>query len=144
LPARLTIPKLKIDAAILNVGLTQTGDMDVPNDLAQAGWYKYGPLPGNQGSAVIAGHLDGLRGAPGIFLNLNKLTAGDSISVTDSQGRVTSFAVQTTRTYDQDGSIGEVFQSEQGAHLNLITCTGAWDKAQRHYLKRLVVFADKM
>lgn len=143
LPVRLKVPKINIDANVLYMGLTKAGAMDTPTNVVDVGWYKLGPLPGNTGSAVIAGHIDGLRGEPGVFSNLDKLQAGDTLSVTDTTGQATSFVVHEVRIYDQNEQPPEVFSSSDGAHLNLISCTGTWDAAQHHFLKRRVVFTDK-
>lgn len=144
LPVRLKIAKIAIDAPITYVGLTKTGAMDAPGNVDDVGWYKGGTLPGNKGSAVLAGHIDGLRGEPGVFASLSKLQKGDKLQVVDSNNSVITFMVSDVRTYGQDERPNEVFNVTDGAHLNLITCTGAWDKAQRHFLERLVVFTDKM
>jgi hypothetical protein len=45
LPVRLRIPSLKIDTLIMGVGLTRTGDMDVPRSGSQVGWYALGARP---------------------------------------------------------------------------------------------------
>lgn len=143
LPVRLQIPKLQIDSTVIYVGLTKDGNMSVPTNVIDAGWYKYSALPGNTGTAVIAGHLDGLRGEPGVFSALDKLAQGDTVTVTESNGSHVSFIVRETRSYDQTAQPKEVFSSDSGSHLNLITCTGSWDSAERQFSKRLVVFADK-
>ncbi|PIZ82226.1 MAG: class F sortase, partial [Parcubacteria group bacterium CG_4_10_14_0_2_um_filter_41_6] len=40
--------------------------------------------------------------------------------------------------------VPEVFNSSDGkAHLNLITCTGVWNKEDNAFSERLVVFTDK-
>jgi len=37
----------------------------------------------------------------------------------------------------------DVFRAtDDGAHLNLITCEGTWSQAQLSYSQRLVVFTD--
>ena len=143
LPTRIQIPKLRVDAHVIYVGLTKDGNMSVPTNVVDAGWYKYGALPGNDGTAVIAGHLDGLRGEPGVFSDLTKLAAGDTITVTETNGLTLSFIVRETRSYLQNEQPAEVFTSASGVHLNLITCTGSWDSAEHRFAKRLVVFADK-
>ncbi|HSX28191.1 MAG TPA: class F sortase [Candidatus Saccharimonadales bacterium] len=143
LPVRLKIPKLAVDAAITYVGLTKTGDMAAPTNISDVAWYKNGSLPGNTGSAVLAGHLDGARGVPGVFASLNKLQKGDTLQVIDSKGTVISFTVRETRTYGEDVQPKEVFNAVDTARLNLITCAGAWDTTHQHYQKRLVIFADK-
>lgn len=143
LPVRLQIPKLQVDTHVIYVGLTKAGNMSVPTNVIDAGWYKYGALPGNSGTAVIAGHLDGLRGEPGVFSNLSKLVPGDTVTVTESNGQAVSFVVRETKSYPQTEQPSEVFTSISGSHLNLITCTGSWDSSEHQFAKRLVVFADK-
>lgn len=143
LPARLFIPRLKVDAAVVYMGLTKSDSMDVPTNIADAGWYKNGPLPGNKGSAVIAGHVNGPKGQPGVFAELTKLQVGDEVKVIDLNGLSTTFTVRMSKTYAQNDQPDEVFHSSEGAHLNLITCVGAWDQTARQYSQRLVVFTDK-
>lgn len=118
--------------------------MAVPTNVVDVGWYKHGSLPGNKGNAVIAGHLKGLKGEPGVFINLNKLQKGDKVLVIDDKQQTASFVVRETRTYAQNEQPGEVFNTkDDGAHLNLITCTGAWDATQHSFAERLVIFTDK-
>jgi sortase A len=144
LPARVKIPKLGIDAPIGYLGLTKRGDMAIPTNIAEVGWYKNGPLPGNKGSAILAGHVNGPKGQPGVFASLHKLQKGDTLQVIDSKNTIISFMVRETRIYGKDAQPDEVFKATDTAHLNLITCTGAWDKAQKQFQERLVVFTDKM
>lgn len=144
LPVRLLIPKIKIDAPVVYLGLTTGGDMAVPGSAEDVGWYKYGPLPGNDGSSVVDGHVVGSRGQRGVFADLNQLQKGDNLSVIDGQGRTATFTVRESQSYDPQADATAVFRSSDGkAHLNLITCSGDWDAAQHRYLERLVVFADK-
>lgn len=142
LPMRLTIPKIDVNAAISYMGLTTSGNMEAPKTNEDSGWYKYGPHPGNTGSAVIAGHLG--VGSRAVFSELGLLTKGDTISVTDDRGQIVSFVVTHTQTYAYDTEPSEVFTSATGTHLNLITCNGDWDPTERTYSERLVVFTDKI
>jgi len=143
LPTRLKIPSIKVDAAVEYMGNTAGGDMAVPDSLGDVGWYKYGPLPGEAGSAVIAGHVVGFHNEPGVFEKLDKLKPGDLVSMTDTKGQTASFTVRRTKIYDPTEEHQEVFNSVIGTHLNLITCAGDWDAQHLHYLKRLVVFTDR-
>lgn len=144
LPIRLKIPRIMVDANITYLGLTKSGDMAAPSSVLDAGWYKHGASPGNPGSAVMAGHFDGPKGEPGIFANLSKLQPGDNLLIVDNKAQTVTFKVREARIYDQTDRPKEVFYSSDGAHLNLITCAGAWDKNQHNFQKRLVVFADKV
>ncbi len=143
LPVRLQIPRIRVDAAVVRVGITATGDLEVPTNIGDGGWYQNGPHPGDIGSAVIAGHLNGVEGKPGIFIDLDQLQKGDRLAIIDHLGTTTHFVVRNIRTYNYHDRADEVFNDTSDAHLNLITCAGVWDKTQRRYLKRLVVFADK-
>ncbi|HEX8182825.1 MAG TPA: class F sortase [Candidatus Saccharimonadales bacterium] len=144
LPARLIVPSIDVDSLIEYSGVTPTGNMATPSNIAKTGWYKLGPLPGNKGSAVMAGHVNGPQGQPGVFARLAELRAGDTIETVDTNGLSAIFKVQHTKRYGKDDQPKEVFHSAQGSHLNLITCVGDWDEAENQYSERLVVFADKL
>lgn len=141
LPVRLRIPAINVDAKIQHVGVTSKGAMEVPNNAVDVGWFNLGPLPGEKGSAVIAGHFDGENGKAGVFTNLYKLKKGDKLYIKDGRGVIIAFVVRESRTYSP-GYADDVFISSDGTHLNLITCDGVWDGAKKSYNKRLVVFAD--
>lgn len=143
-PVRLQIPRLQVDAKTDSLGLTKSGDMASPNNIADAGWYKLGTMPGNEGSAVIAGHKTGFKGEPGLFTNLGKLREGDIINTIDEKNQVIRFVVREVKNYEQNENSSEVFTSLSGAHLNLITCTGSWSKTTDSFSERLVVFTDKV
>ncbi|MDQ3239400.1 MAG: class F sortase [bacterium] len=141
-PDRIIIPAIGIDTAIQQVGLTEDGAMEVPSNNTDVGWFKFGPPPGQIGSAVITGHYDGENGATGIFEKLHTLQKGDKIYIKDTEGQVTNFTVRETRKYNPDADASEVFNQTESSHLNLITCDGSWETAQNSYSKRLVVFTD--
>ena len=138
---RLKIPTLNIDAAIEYVNLTPQGEMGVPNNTADVGWFDLGSRPGERGSAVIAGHLNAQDGGAGVFSQLSQLKTGDKMSVEDESGTSFTFVVRESREY-KPGYADEVFSQNDGSHLNLITCEGFWDPGQKSYSKRLVVFTD--
>lgn len=140
-PTRLTIPAININTIIQHVGVTPNGEMDVPSNATDVGWFKLGSRPGEKGSAVISGHLDSQNGEAGVFTNLHKLKKGDKLYIEDDKGTFTTFVVRESREYDP-GYAEEVFSLNDKAHLNLITCDGVWDGTKKSYSKRLVVFTD--
>lgn len=140
-PVRLKIPNLNVDATIESVGLTAKGAMGVPNNTANVGWFYLGPRPGENGSAVIAGHFNKENGEPGVFANLYTLKKGDKLFVEDNRGMSVVFVVQEIRNHDSEYA-DEVFTRNDKAYLNLVTCEGIWDEVKKSYSKRLVVFAD--
>lgn len=144
LPIQLKIPSIRVDATIVYVGLTPQGNMDVPKGPNEVAWFNLGPRPGEVGSAVISGHYGWKNNIPAVFDNLNTLKKGDRIYITDIKGLTTSFVVRELRAYGEDQDASDVFIStDGGAHLNLITCEGVWNKTKKSYSRRLVVFTDK-
>ncbi len=144
LPVRLEIPKINVNAALDYVGITSQGKLGTPSGPAKAAWYKQGPRPGENGSAVIDGHFGYRNRVPAVFDNLHTLQKGDKLYVQDTEGLIIAFAVRELRTYHPDEYAPEIFRSSDGkAHLNLITCQGEWDKTQNGFSNRLVVFADE-
>ncbi len=142
-PARLVIPALAVNAPIEKVGIAPDGNMETPtqNTLTGVGWYDVGPRPGEPGSAVIDGHLDGVGGVPAIFWNLHNLHVGDSVMVVDSAGKTLHFRVTRLASYPRTASpVQEIFGSGGGTFLNLITCAGDWDVSQQQMTQRLVVY----
>lgn len=142
-PEHLRIPAIGVDAAIEHLGLTPQRAMDAPKGAADVAWFDLGPHPGDVGSAVIAGHEGWKNNLPAVFDDLYKLQKGDKVYVEDANGTTTAFVVREIRIYKQDADTSEVFSSKDGkVHLNLITCKGVWNTAQKSYSDRLVVFTD--
>jgi len=140
-PARLLIPEIGVDAAVEKVGLTAGGAMASPSQVSNVGWLRTGPRPGDNGSAVMAGHLNGNTwGRTGVFGKLHLLKVGDLVFVEDSQGLTTTFTVWKIRTYGADEEAPDVFAPAGGTYLNLVTCDGVWDQGKQNYSQRLVVF----
>lgn len=144
LPVRLKIPAINVDSVIETVGFTPEGEMDIPKGPDNAAWFEFGPRPGEIGSAVIAGHYGWKNNIPAVFDDLNKLKKGDKLYIEDDKGAVITFIVRESRIYGKNEDVSGVFGSkDMGAHLNLVTCEGAWNDASKSYSGRLVVFTDR-
>lgn len=141
LPVRLIIPSINVNAKIQALGVNQMGEMEVPDNIFEAGWFKFGPQPGEKGSAVIAGHLNGENGENGVFVDLYKLKKGDKLYIKNNKGITIAFIIRESRLFDP-GYANDVFGQTDIAHLNLVTCDGVWDETIKSYTKRLVVFTD--
>jgi LPXTG-site transpeptidase (sortase) family protein len=142
LPTRLIIPSLEVDAKVQQVGITKKGNMATPNNFTDVGWYKYGAIPGNKGSAVIAGHVDNGIALPGVFKNLKNIKIGDEILVESETGTI-KFLVTKLDIYDFDAKVDSIFNQKDDYLLRLITCTGTWVPQYKTHDKRLVVTATK-
>jgi len=83
----LQIPSLKISAPVLGVGLASDNRMDSPKGPIgdpvwdTAFWYHGGGIPGDVGTATIAGHVNDPLGQPMIFAHLDHFHPGDLIVV---------------------------------------------------------------
>ena len=142
LPIRLEIPALGVNAVIEHVGLTKDLAMDVPARVEDVAWYKLGYRPGERGNAVIAGHLDTIRGAPAVFWDLESLEPGDEIFVLGLDGVKHRFLVDFHTRYPYDSApVQQIFGPADQPQLVLITCKGDWDRINRNYSHRVVVYA---
>ena len=140
---RIEIPKISINAVVESVGLTPDGAMDAPKGPSNVGWFSLGPRPGETGSAVIDGHSGWKNHIPAVFDNLYKLSKGDKVYIQDPKGATVAFVVREIESYKPNQDASDVFISSDGkGHLNLITCTGFWNKILKSHSNRLVVFTD--
>jgi hypothetical protein len=84
-PVQILIPLLDVHRAVEKVGADRFGVMDLPTNSWNAGWFKWGPVPGAPGDAVIEGHA-GYPGHPMLFGRLDTLRPGDRIIVVLADG----------------------------------------------------------
>ncbi|WP_373894706.1 sortase domain-containing protein [Virgibacillus natechei] len=142
IPAEIELPKIDVSAPIENVDILENGEMGVPSEAGNVGWFEPGFKPGNMGSAVLAGHVDSKTG-PAIFYDLDELEMGDEIHVTGQEGETLTFVVRKLENYPRDAApIEEIFGSTDGRSLNLITCTGVFDQSEGTHEERLVVYTE--
>lgn len=140
-PKRLIIPALNINASVQDVGLGKTGNMAVPSNYSDVGWYRYGSKPGERGSAVIDGHVDNGFSLPAVFKQLGKLVPGDDIYIETMSGVHLHFVVEHVETYAaSDVPKDLLFNRADDKRLNLITCAGDWLPEQKAYDERTVVY----
>jgi LPXTG-site transpeptidase (sortase) family protein len=142
-PVRLVIPALNINANVQDVGITARGNMGVPNNFVDVGWYSYGAIPGQVGSAVIDGHVDNGLSLAGVFKHLSDIKTGDDVYVTNYAGQEFHFVVTDIQYYGYENApTSEIFNADNGgSELKLITCGGTWVPGQKTYDQRLVVTA---
>ncbi|KOF10463.1 peptidase C60 [Planococcus glaciei] len=141
LPTKLEIPAIEVKSEILHLGLTETGEMAVPDNGEEVSWFSHGYQPGENGRAVIAGHVDDLEG-PAIFWDLSKLKAGDEILVAegDKQLRFKVYKMESVPLDNAD--LSSIFGYQSSPELVLITCAGTYDYSRGTREERLVVYAS--
>ncbi len=139
-PTSVLIAGLDIDAPVSPVGIDADGAFDLPPG-NEAGWYRFGPVPGSEGSAVLAAHVD-WNGVPGAFFNLREATSGDRLTVVYEDGSRLDFEIIRVDQYEKtELPLADLFTREGPPQLALITCGGDFDRATRSYEDNVVVIA---
>jgi hypothetical protein len=148
IPLELEIPSLDVNAPVLDVGLTADNIMDSPKGpigdavWGSAFWYRGGNIPGEPGTATIAGHVNDPLGRPEIFAHLEDLKPGDLIIIhlknttMDIPFVVDRSTVYSVKESSDPAVLAQIYgagpvagtgpqPSPDGlAHLTLITCAG--------------------
>jgi len=118
------------------------GLMEVPEDVRTIGWYRHGAGPGEDGSAVLSGHVDDRVQGRGAFYELATTSTGDTVEVDTGDGRTLAYRVDSVRNFGKEElPLEEVFQRSGPPRLVLITCGGEFDRATGHYVDNIVVTA---
>jgi sortase (surface protein transpeptidase) len=140
-PVRVELPSIGVSSRLVRLGLNADGTMEVPRDYALAGWFTGGPMPGQDGPAVISGHVDSKSG-PAVFYRLRDLRRGDTVRVQRADGAWLAFEVTGTARYAKAAfPTDAVFGPVTGPVLRLITCGGEFDRSRGSYLDNVVVSA---
>ncbi len=148
-PVSVAIPAIGVSSVLgPERGLNPDGTID---DAPLSGptwalpwWYDGGPAPGQDGSAVILGHVDSAVGAGhlGVFYRLGDVQPGASITVTSADGATTDWVVVSTVLYPDQGFPDAVVYDPTGPPtLRLVTCGGAFDPQTHSYQSAVVVTA---
>ena len=127
-PVELGIAQLGVQAEIVPVGVDQDGQVVIPEDIAQVGWYKFGATPGSgQGSSVLVGHRDGRNYGKGAFYNVGSLNPGDTVTLRNAEDQVITYRVTGREsTYKKELPMRELFRETGEEVLTLISCIGAY------------------
>ncbi|GAA3422815.1 class F sortase [Streptosporangium vulgare] len=142
-PRRLAIPKIGVLAPLMALSVDskreiQTPPLSRPN---QAGWYKHGPIPGQQGPSVVLGHVNTKKGAA-VFSRLKEIKRGDKIKVSRSDGTIAEFTVDGVEQVSKAAFPSKrVYGNTGEATLRLITCGGVYNGKTGHYTDNIIVYA---
>ncbi|HSK07041.1 MAG TPA: sortase [Acidimicrobiia bacterium] len=142
-PVGLRIARISVDAPVGEYGIDiETGQMVVPGNVSEVGWYRYGPKPGEPGSAVLAAHVDLEGYGPGVFFDLGLLEPGDRIEIVYADDTKRVFEVDARTIYPKDELPLDVIFSRDGPPtLTLITCGGDFNSTIASYDSNVVVYA---
>lgn len=142
-PTAVYIPSIGVAAPLMELGLDARGAIENPPfdppDLA--GWYRYGPVPGQRGAAVITGHLD-TRSGPAVFARLKEVKRGDQVQVLRADRSVAVFVVdKVEHTPKRTFPAKKVYGKLAYPGLRLVTCGGTFDRRAHSYADNTIVYA---
>jgi LPXTG-site transpeptidase (sortase) family protein len=141
-PVRIFIPAIGVNARVIRLGLNPDRTIEVPTNLADTGWFEPGPEPGEQGSAVIVGHLESLAG-PGVFHRLRELRVGQTITIRLKDGSTVRYVADSTiRVPKSRFPTNRVYAQTKQPTLRLITCAGRMNAATGYHPDNYIVFAS--
>ncbi len=146
LPRYIKIPKLQVDARVLQVGVTTNGALGTPNNVYDAAWYTGSAKPGQVGATLLDGHVSSWT-THGVFYGIKTLVAGDTIQIVRGDDTVLTYKVVKTQTYaddqvDMQAAITPITAGKSG--LNLITCSGKVKPGTSEFDQRVIVFAEQI
>ena len=141
-PARLALPRQRVTATTVPIGVSSSGALDLPADPHVVGWWSGGALPGSTaGSVVIAGHLDEVSRGPGALAALLHVSINDPVQVAGPDGKVLRYRVTARHTQPKSQLPRQVFRTDGAPVLTLVTCGGPYDRSSHHYRDNVVVTA---
>jgi sortase (surface protein transpeptidase) len=139
-PARLQLPKLGVDAPVVQVLTAQDGTMGSPTNATDIGWYPgVKPLKGN---ALFDSHHD-WNGVDGSFFSLENTKPGDPVVITGTKpGQKLVYAVVWVKQVNGGIDATDLLGPHAGKQeATLITCGGAFNTYTHHHVDRIVVRA---
>ena len=143
-PVAVSVPSAGIWAPVIPLGLKRNGEIEVPEDISEAGWWQRGPEPGERGAAMITAHVNG-GGQPGAFANLASVGKGDVIRVRRRDRTTVAFRVnRTERVPKDDFPTQKVYGKTRLPTLRLVTCGGTFDSTSGHYRDNVIVYATRL
>ncbi|MEY9871625.1 LPXTG-site transpeptidase (sortase) family protein [Streptacidiphilus sp. MAP12-33] len=142
-PVRIVISRLGVNAPLMSVGRADDGTVatppySVPNT---AGWFSGSVTPGQEGTAVVVGHVDTHTG-PAVFYPLTSVRKGDTVQVQRTDRTTATFTVDDIQVIPRDDfDEDEVYANTGRPELRVITCGGVFDRATQEYSSNVVVYA---
>jgi sortase (surface protein transpeptidase) len=142
-PVSVEIPSLGVQAPVIPMGVDSEGVMEIPEDVSDVGWYRFGPAPGAPaGSAVLTGHVDDYKQGVGVFGRIGDMNPGDIVKVTDEGGVTREFTVVAREEWPKaEVPLDRLFDRGGESRLVLITCGGSFNESTLGYDDNIAITA---
>lgn len=144
-PVAVRLPSIDLKSPVHSLGLNAQGGLEVPSGdrYDEVAWYDGSPSPGEDGPAVLEGHVTGSNHNPSVFFELGDTREGDRIEVDRKDGTTATFEVTQVKEYPKaDFPQVDVYGATEGPELRVITCGGTYDENARRHQDNIVVFAE--
>ena len=140
-PTTMRLPAQDIAGKVIQLGLQPNGEMAVPQNGTDTGWFSKSPTPGELGPSIVVGHVT-WQGKRGVFFDLGATKPGQRVEVDRADGTTAVFQVDAVEQYPKAKfPTQKVYGATDRAELRLITCGGVYDGDAQTHLDNIVVFA---
>ncbi|GAA2789168.1 class F sortase [Kitasatospora paracochleata] len=141
-PTRIRIRAIRVEARVIPIKLDVAGHLQPPppDDSNVVGWYQGGVTPGQNGNAIMAGHVDNKRGLS-VFYSLGRLRPGAEVEIERRDRTTAVFTVDAVEVHPKDHYPDDkVYGATSRSELRLITCGGRFSK-KTGYPDNVVAYA---
>lgn len=143
-PRALYIPKLKIAARLMPMGVNKDNSLQSPKNIFDAGWYNQSASPKRGGAVVVDAHASGPT-REGLFAYLDTLAAGDIVTIETGDRMKFNYRVVAKETVDRNAVDMQKLMLPNGNAIqgaNFITCSGKWQQKDATYSQRTIVYTE--
>lgn len=140
-PVEVVLPGGPVE--VVPVGVDERALVEVPVDVRQAGWYRFGAAPGDpSGSALLVGHVDSAEQGLGRFAELSALQEGDEVQVRRQGGALLTYDVVAREQWGKaEVPMDRLVAATGDPRLVLLSCAGAFDERTATYSDNIAVTA---
>jgi hypothetical protein len=141
-PSNVRLSRLGIDAPVSAVGIDlKSGAIGIPENIKRVGWWRDGAAPGDEnGTVLLAGHVDSAKTGAGALYALKSARRGDTVTLRVGS-RTLRYRVTSMRRMRKAALPTSIYTRTGSPKLVVVTCGGPFDARSGHYRDNIVVTA---
>ena len=138
----MRLSRLGIDAPVSAVGIDlESGAIGIPENIRRVGWWRDGAAPGDEnGTVLLAGHVDSAKNGAGALYALKSARRGDTVTLRVGN-RTLRYRVTSMRRMRKAALPTSIYTRTGSPKLVVVTCGGPFDARSGHYRDNIVVTA---
>lgn len=137
-PVLISFPDQQRQCEIVPVGKKEDNEMETVDSPTLAAWYQNGPSPGEEGNAILNGHIS-WKGTKGTFSILSDMETGEPVVIEYEDGSYRYFHVESVDVYRIDDWPANVLNTGGETRMTLVTCLGDYNPSIGTSESRIVV-----